>query len=151
MKIMDHKYQHGIKLRPTADRPAPKEEPRKPSPYEQDPGSGGREDERVNEGKETVVREEEGVGMKPKDVPARDTRRTSELSEEDVVIGGEEDILPSGIQTGQTSRGSYSTDTSTGGGRYADHRAGAFGVDDVAQPGNDEDVEPDPIDPKIGR
>ena len=57
----------------------------------------------------------------------------------------DEDILPIGIQTGQTSRGSYSTDQSTGGGAYHDHRAGQFGVDPVAQPGNDEDVEPDPV------
>ncbi len=58
-------------------------------------------------------------------------------------------VIPTGIQTGQTTRGSYSTDPSTGAGRYADHRAGTFGMDDVAQPGNDQLVEPDPIDPKI--
>ena len=58
----------------------------------------------------------------------------------------DEDLLPIGIQTGQTTRGSYSTDQSTGGGGYHDHRAGQFGVDQVAQPGNDEDVEPDPVD-----
>ncbi|MBK9420948.1 MAG: hypothetical protein IPN44_07830 [Flavobacteriales bacterium] len=57
----------------------------------------------------------------------------------------DEDLLSIGIQTGQTARGSYSTDQSTGGGAYHDHRAGQFGVDPVAQPGNDEDVEPDPV------
>lgn len=58
----------------------------------------------------------------------------------------DEDVLPVGIQSGQMARGSYSTDQSTGGGGYHDHRAGEFGVDNVAQPGNDEDVEPDPVD-----
>ena len=57
----------------------------------------------------------------------------------------DEDLVAIGIQTGQTTRGSYSTDQSTGGGGYHDHRAGQFGVDQVAQPGNDEDVEPDPV------
>ncbi len=58
----------------------------------------------------------------------------------------DEDVLPVGIQTGQTARGSYSTDQSTGGGGYHDHRAGQFGTDPLAQPGNDEEVEPDPVD-----
>lgn len=57
----------------------------------------------------------------------------------------DEDLIAIGIQTGQTTRGSYSTDQSTGAGAYQDHRAGKFGVDPVAQPGNDEDVEPDPV------
>ena len=57
----------------------------------------------------------------------------------------DEALLPIGIQTGQMSRGSYSTDQSTGGGGYHDHRSGQFGVAPVAQPGNDEDVEPDPV------
>ncbi len=67
-----------------------------------------------------------------------------ELTEEEAAA--DEDLLPIGIQTGQMVRGSYSTDQSTGGGGYHDHRAGQFGVDQVAQPGNDEDVEPDPVD-----
>ena len=58
----------------------------------------------------------------------------------------DEDLLSVGIQTGQTARGSYSTDQSTGGGGYHDHRAGQFGTDPVAQPNNDEEVEPDPVD-----
>ena len=64
----------------------------------------------------------------------------------DVEALADEDLLAIGIQTGQTTRGSYSTDQTTGGGGYHDHRAGQFGVDQVAQPGNDEDVEPDPVD-----
>ena len=151
---MDHKNPHNANARPSGvDQPLPETEPRGPSPkgpYGKDPGAGEDDDERVDEGEEAEVRKEEGVGMKATDMPSRDVRRNRELAEEDVVIG-EEDILPTGIQTGQTGRGSYSTDTSTGAGRYADHRAGAFGVNDVAQPGNDEDVEPDPIDPKIDR
>ncbi|MEO8069611.1 MAG: hypothetical protein ABI599_18080 [Flavobacteriales bacterium] len=58
----------------------------------------------------------------------------------------DEDVLPGGIQTGQTARGAYSTDQSTGAGGYRDHRAGQFGTEEVAQPGNDEDREPDAID-----
>ena|GEM_PF-2390726 len=134
--------------RPLSDEPS--HQPVSKDPYKNDPGAGKEEEERVDEGEETDVRKEEGVGMKPKDIRSRDVRRTNELAEEDVVLG-DEDIMPIGIQTGQTTRGSYSTDTSTGAGRYADHRAGTFGMDDVAQPGNDEDVEPDPIDPKIDR
>ena len=64
----------------------------------------------------------------------------------DVEALADEDLIPGGIQSGQTVRGSYSTDQSTGGGGYHDHRAGQFGVDQVAQPGNDEEVEPDPVD-----
>lgn len=59
-----------------------------------------------------------------------------------------ENELPAGIQTGQTTRGSYSTDPSTGAGTYADH-TGVVGSDPVAQPGNDADLEPDAVDPKI--
>jgi len=55
-------------------------------------------------------------------------------------------ILPAGIQTGQTARGSYSSDQSTGGGGYRDHRAAQFGTAEVAQPGNDGEPEPDPLD-----
>jgi hypothetical protein len=150
---MDKKKLH-TDVRPSGvDRPRSEKGHRQPAPddpYQKDPGAGSEEDERVDEGKEADVRKEEGVGMKAARATSRDVRRTHELAEEDVVIG-DEDILPSGIQTGQTARGSYSTDTSTGAGRYGDHRAGVFGVDDVAQPGNDEDVEPDPIDTKINR
>lgn len=54
------------------------------------------------------------------------------------------DSLPTGIQTGVTTRGSYSTDQSTGAGGYSDHRSGMFGTSPVAQPSNDEEREPDP-------
>jgi len=60
-------------------------------------------------------------------------------------LSGEEG-MPVGIQIGQTARGSYSTDQSTGGGGYRDHRAGQFGTDAVAQPGNDGEIEPDAVD-----
>ncbi len=56
--------------------------------------------------------------------------------------------LPSGIQTGQTTRGSYGTDPSTGAGTYMDH-TGVFSGKPVAQPGNDAEEEPDAVDPKI--
>ena len=133
--------------RPLSDEGTPR--PASNDPYQIDPGAGKAEDERANEGQEAEVRKEEGVNLQGSP-GSRDVRRTNELAEEDVVIG-DEDILPTGIQTGQTARGSYSTDTSTGAGRYADHRSGTFGVEDVAQPGNDENVEPDPIDTKIQR
>lgn len=153
MNAMDKKKLHTDARPSGVDRPISENEQPQPAPdgpYQKDPGAGTEDDERVDEGEEAEVRKEEGVSMKSADTTSRDSRHTNELAEEDVVIG-DEDILPTGIQTGQTARGSYSTDTSTGAGRYADHRAGTFGVDDVAQPGNDEDVEPDPIDTKINR
>jgi len=52
--------------------------------------------------------------------------------------------IPTGIQTGATTRGSYSTDQSTGGGGYSDHRSGKFGTSPIAQPSNDQEREPDP-------
>lgn len=67
---------------------------------------------------------------------------------EDVVIG-DECGMPSGTQTGQATCSPYSTGPSTGAGRYADHRAHKFGTQDVAQPGNDQTVEADPIDPQL--
>lgn len=107
------------------------------------------DDQRTSEKSEKEARQEEGVAMKAKeDIRRNNDRQAPPLSENSVLIK-DENILPTGIQTGQTTRGAYSTDTSTGAGRYADHRAGTFGVDDVAQPGNDEEVEPDPIDPKF--
>ncbi len=153
MNTMDNK-QHDIKqARPSGvDRPIEQEEPRKPGvqdPYSRDPGSGS-EDAGVDQGEETEIRKEEGLDMKAKQTFLMDDHRSTEMAEENVVIN-DEDILPTGIQTGQTGRGSYSTDTSTGAGRYADHRSGTFGVSPVAQPGNDEQVEPDPIDTKIQR
>ena len=96
--------------------------------------------------------EDSDDGTSPKERNAlpdpQDPGKPKGLREEDVLIT-DEDVLPTGIQTGQTARGSYSTDTSTGAGRYGDHRSGTFGVDGVAQPGNDEEVEPDPIDPQF--
>jgi hypothetical protein len=56
----------------------------------------------------------------------------------------EEGTMATGTSTGQTTRGSYSTDPATGGGRYGDHSSGQFSVDALGQPGSDE-----PIDPKI--
>jgi hypothetical protein len=60
-----------------------------------------------------------------------------------------EGSMASGIQTGQTTRGSFGTDQSTGGGTYMDRRSGQFGNDSVAQPDNDSSSEPDPVDPKL--
>ncbi len=84
----------------------------------------------------------------PKAIPLPDAR-----SAEDEAIGHEETDpasgnLPTGIQTGQTTRGSYATDSSTGGGRYQDH-TGVFAERPVAQPGTDQEKEPDPVDPKL--
>lgn len=103
------------------------------------------EEGRSTEKAEEKARREEGVDMQRKE---RDLPR--ELSEEKAIVNPTQaEDLPTGIQTGQTTRGSYSTDASTGAGRYADHRAGKFGTEDVAQPGNDQLIEPDPIDPKL--
>jgi hypothetical protein len=117
-----------------------------PIPAEKDPVPAERNDgRRVNENDEDKARKDAGVGAKgPRDWP-------KELRPDQVIVNPNpnDDVLPTGIQTGQTTRGSYSTDPATGGGRYADHRAGQFGTSPVAQPGNDEEVEPDPIDPKL--
>ncbi len=83
------------------------------------------------------------------DQPLKDSILPGDPPVDPVIPDFSSGVIPTGIQTGQTTRGSYSTDPSTGAGRYADHRAGTFGMDDVAQPGNDQQVEPDPIDPKI--
>ena len=56
--------------------------------------------------------------------------------------------MKTGIQTGQTTRGSYSTNPSTGAAGYADH-TGVMGSTPIAQPSNDDEVEPDAIDPKL--
>lgn len=131
--------------------PKKNDKPERHGPIPHDPRDEplptGKPDEknRSREEAEEEARREEGVDMKQKerDIP-------KELSEDAVIVNPTaDDELPTGIQTGQTTRGSYSTDTSTGGGRYADHRAGRFGTTDVAQPGNDQTVEPDPIDPEL--
>lgn len=143
---MDHKDQHTSNSRPSGvDRPISEEPRHDPDPDQEDPGAGEKEDSTQAE-----ALLEEGVNINSEDNAARNAHRPHELAEEDVVLD-DENILPTGIQTGQTGRGSYSTDTSTGAGHYADHRAGTFGVESVAQPGNDEDVEPDPIDTQIGK
>lgn len=89
---------------------------------------------------------EEPVPKDPLEVKALAHGRPEVPETSEAEALADEDLIPVGIQTGQTTRGSYSTDQSTGGGGYHDHRAGEFGVDNVAQPGNDEDVEPDPVD-----
>lgn len=105
------------------------------------PGEKGRSAEEAEE----EARREEGVDMQRKE---RDLPR--ELSEEKAIVNPTQaEELPTGTQSGQTTRGAYSTDASTGAGRYADHRAGKFGTEDVAQPGNDQRIEPDPIDPAL--
>lgn len=100
-------------------------------------GTGRREDE---ERDATATRD-----VHNDTVQGRDER----LDRENAGLDLEDGTLPNGTQSGQTSRGSYSTDPSTGAGRYADHRSGQFGTEDVAQPGDDNEKEPDPIDPKI--
>ena len=153
MSTMDHKHPDKSQPRPSGvDRPI-EEQPRihnTKDPYKDDPGAGSEDDERREGESEAEARIEEDVDLKVEDMLAHDIHRSNELADEDVVID-DDDVMPTGIQTGQTGRGSYSTDTSTGAGHYADHRSGTFGVDPVAQPGNDEDVEPDPIDTKIDR
>lgn len=105
-------------------------------------------DSRSAEERERKARKEEGVDMKGSQDKLPTGKETNARKEENVVTEDEYG-MPTGIQTGQTTRGAYSTDPATGVGRYADHRAGKFGADDVAQPGNDGSVEPDPIDPKL--
>ena len=99
------------------------------------------EQDEPNEKVEEEARKEAGVDMKQ-----RQDGFPRELRPDQVIVNPTMGEMPTGIQTGQTTRGSYSTDPATGAGRYADHRAGTFGTEDVAQPGNDEDVEPDPVD-----
>lgn len=125
--------------KPKEERPIPHDPRDEPIPREKPD-----EDSRSAEQEEKKARREEGVDMKQKesDIP-------NELRVSDVIVNPTASEMPTGIQTGQTTRGSYSTDPSTGAGRYADHRAGKFGTANVAQPGNDQSVEPDPIDPEL--
>ena len=136
-----------------AQHPTPKDHPVEDEPRviphdprdEPIPAGPAHEEGRSVEEAEEKARREEGVDMKQKE---RDLPR--ELSEEKAIVNPTQaEELPTGIQTGQTTRGSYSTDAATGAGRYADHRAGKFGTEDVAQPGNDQRIEPDPIDPAL--
>lgn len=136
------KTQHPDKQEPRVIPHDPRDEP---IPAENDPQPVKEKDDKApSEKAEEEARKEEGVGMKQDggDIPA-------ELHPEQVIVNPTGSELPTGIQTGQTTRGSYSTDPATGGGRYADHRAGTFGTEDVAQPGNDQTIEPDPIDPQL--
>lgn len=96
--------------------------------------------------KKTLEDGEEPASKDPLVVKALANGKPEVRETTDAEALADEDVMPAGIQAGQTTRGSYSTDQSTGGGGYHDHRAGEFGVDNVAQPGNDEDVEPDPVD-----
>ena len=100
--------------------------------------------EHPTEKAEEEARKDAGIGMTDKE-----SEFPKELSPDQVIVNPTQGDLPTGIQTGQTTRGSYSTDPASGGGRYGDHRAGEFGTADVAQPGNDQFVEPDPIDPLL--
>ena len=118
-----------------------------PKPVPHDPRNEplpAENEKRPTENAEEEARKEEGVGMKGNEAYMPDG-----LREQDVIINPTGGDLPTGIQTGQTTRGSYSTDPATGAGRYADHRAGKFETSDVAQPGNDQTVEPDPMDTKF--
>lgn len=74
------------------------------------------------------------------------TERPDEIPDLDEAGGGS---MPTGTQTGQTGRGSYGTDQSTGGGAYMDRSAGTFGTEPVAQPGTDQENEPDAVDPQL--
>ena len=124
---------------PKKDEPIPHDPRNEPIPTDK-PNEGSRSAEKAEE----KARKEEGVDMEQKE---RDFPKV--LREDDVIVNPTDGDMPTGIQTGQTTRGSYSTDPSTGAGRYADHRAGKFGTEDVAQPGNDQSLEPDAIDPKL--
>ena len=81
--------------------------------------------------------------------PNTSTPLPGQRSAEDAAIDlTNEKEIPGGVQTGQTTRGSYGTDPSTGAGTYMDH-TGVFSGKPVAQPGNDEEEEPDAVDQKI--
>jgi len=96
--------------------------------------------------REALMQGEELAGKDPVIMEALDHGKPEVPETSDAEALADEDVLPAGIQTGQTARGSYSTDQSTGGGGYRDHRAGQFGTEEVAQPGNDDVFEPDPVD-----
>jgi hypothetical protein len=73
-------------------------------PYKEDPGAGKKDDERVEESREREARQREGVGMSS-------SERLDDSTTSPVIDTG---------QTGQTTRGSYGFDSSTGQGRYMD-------------------------------
>lgn len=132
--------QHPIEKKPETIPHDPRNEPLP----ETDRDKGARSPEEA----ERKAREEEGLDMKNQK-NAFPTGMEEQGSKKENMVIEDEYGMPTGIQTGQTTRGSYSTDPATGAGRYADHRAGKFGTSDVAQPGNDQQVEPDPIDPQL--
>lgn len=82
----------------------------------------------------------------PKNLPLPDQR----TAEHGAIEHDATDLanVSTGIQTGQTKRGSYGTDPRTGAGRYMDHN-GVVTSRRVASPGNDQEKEPDEVDPKI--
>jgi hypothetical protein len=92
-------------------------------PYREDPGAGKEDDERVNEGEEQDARQREGVSM---------------LGLEQLEDSSTSPLVHTGI-AGQTSRGSYGFNSSTGQGEYMDRSRdglGDVGADPVAQPGD---------------
>ncbi|HMC98337.1 MAG TPA: hypothetical protein VKG92_11815 [Flavobacteriales bacterium] len=100
-------------------------------------------------------RERQGTPIPKTPQPVKDAMRhkgqaNEKLHPEDLRDEGPDNALEKPAEgpattthSGQTTRGSYATDSSTGAGRYQDHKTGTFGVDPL-----DESTE-EPIDPKI--
>ena len=89
-------------------RSQPEEDIRKEyDPYKEDPGAGNKDDVRVEESRERDARQREGIGMNSMD--RLDKSATSP-------------VIDTGL-TGQTTRGSYGSDSSTGQGTYVDRTA----------------------------
>jgi hypothetical protein len=104
-------------------------------------------DPKASEGTGTTKPNEKRLSTDPTGLSdALGMEREAEVPDLDEVGGNG---MASGTQTGQTTRGSYGSDQSTGAGTYMDRRSGIFGNEPVAQPDNDQENEPDPVDPKL--
>lgn len=56
--------------------------------------------------------------------------------------GAAEETAPLTTHAGQTTRGNYATDSSTGAGRYMDHASGTFGMEPLDPEGNADAIVP---------
>ena len=98
---------------------------------------------------------EESPSVPPDPQPVQDAVRNIKRANEDLdpaananaegpghaSEGAGADTHATTTHSGQTTRGSYSTDSSTGAGRYMDHSSGTFGVEPVDEEGKDDAID----------
>src|SRR5262245_28388097 len=101
--------------KPASGAPDPKD----PAPFPEAMRSISKENEDLNPGSERIT---DGPGAPPE---------------------GAGTDAPGTSHTGQTTRGSYATDSSTGAGRYMDRSTGNFGVEPVDEQGEEDAIDPE--------